>query len=323
MIGMHWKRCGDLVIHLGVYRLMSKRLLIAGGTGFIGRNLTLRAVKEKYSVTVLSLNTPVAERNIEGVEYLQADITDLSELQKQLQGLHFEYVVNLSGNIDHCGFLKGGRTVIDAHFVGVQNLLQVIDWDKLKRFVQIGSSDEYGNLPAPQSEEMREEPISPYSLAKLASTQLLQMLYRTENFPVVILRLFLVYGPGQGDKRFLPQIIKGCLSNARFPTSAGEQLRDFCYIDDITEGVLRVLLNYKVNGEVINLASGSPIAIREVVEQVKKIVSQGFPEFGKVTYRIALYADTSKAKKLLEWNPSTTIELGIEKTVDSYRSEVI
>ena len=86
MIGMHWKRCGDLVIHLGVYRLMSKRLLIAGGTGFIGRNLTLRAVKEKYSVTVLSLNTPVAERNIEGVEYLQADITDLSELQKQLQG---------------------------------------------------------------------------------------------------------------------------------------------------------------------------------------------------------------------------------------------
>ena len=302
---------------------MLKRLLIAGGTGFIGRNLALSAVKDKYSVTVLSLNIPVVEKKIEGVEYLQADITNLSELQKQLQGLHFEYVVNLSGYIDHRGFLEGGRAVIDAHFVGVQNLLQVIDWDKLKRFVQIGSSDEYGNLLAPQSEEMREEPISPYSLGKIASTQLLQMLYRTEKLPAVILRLFLVYGPGQDNKRFLPQIIKGCLFNARFPVSAGEQLRDFCYIDDITEGIMRALVNDKVNGEVINLASGNPVEIREVVKQVQKTVGQGDPEFGEIPYRVgenmALYADRSKAKELLGWSSSVTLEEGIEKTVDNYR----
>jgi len=306
---------------------MLKRLLIAGGTGFIGRNLALSAVKDKYSVTVLSLNIPVVEKKIEGVEYLQADITNLSELQKQLQGLHFEYVVNLSGYIDHRGFLEGGRAVIDAHFVGVQNLLQVIDWDKLKRFVQIGSSDEYGNLLAPQSEEMREEPISPYSLGKIASTQLLQMLYRTEKLPAVILRLFLVYGPGQDNKRFLPQIIKGCLFNARFPVSAGEQLRDFCYIDDITEGIMRALVNDKVNGEVINLASGNPVEIREVVKQVQKTVGQGDPEFGKISYRVgenmSLYADISKANMLLEWSSSVTLEQGIEKTVNYYRKEIL
>jgi len=305
--------------------MLKRRLLITGGTGFIGRNLALSAVKEGYSVTVLSLNNLSADRKIEGIEYLQVDITDLSELQKQLRGLQFEYVVNLSGYIDHCSFLEGGRSVIDAHFVGLQNLIQVIDWCKLKRFVQIGSSDEYGNLPAPQSEKMREEPISPYSLGKLASTQLLQMLYRTENFPAVTLRLFLVYGPGQGDERFLPQIIKGCLSDSHFPTSAGEQLRDFCYIDDITEGIMRALVNDKVNGEVINMASGIPITIREVVEQVQKTVRQGKPEFGIINYRIgenmALYADSSKAEKILGWRSSVTLEQGIKETVNSYRSE--
>jgi nucleoside-diphosphate-sugar epimerase len=306
--------------------MVPDRLLIVGGTGFIGRNLALKAAKQGYSTTVLSLNTP-AVLKVEEVEYLQADITDLSELQKKLTGLKYEYVVNLSGYIDHCFFLEGGRSVIDAHFVGVQNLLQVIDWDELRRFVQIGSSDEYGNLSAPQNEKMREEPISPYSLGKLACTQFLQMLYRTEKLPTVTLRLFLVYGPGQDYNRFLPHIIKGCLSNTIFPTSAGEQLRDFCYIDDITDGIMKALMNDSVNGEVINLASGSPIAIRDVVEKVQKVVGHGFPEYGKIPYRIgenmALYANISKAIEVLGCNSLIAIDQGILKTVDYYREKEV
>jgi len=300
---------------------VSERLLIVGGTGFIGNNLALSAVKGGISTTVLSLNCPVAERKIKGIEYLQADVTHLSQLQKQLKNLKFDYVVNLSGYIEHCSFLEGGRNIIDTHFIGVQNLIQVIDWYELKRFVQIGSSDEYGNLPAPQSEEMREGPISSYSLGKLASTQLLQMLYRTVKLPAVTLRLFLVYGPGQDEKRFLPQIIKGCLSDNNFPTSAGLQLRDFCYIDDVIDGILTVLTNDKVNGEVINLASGTPVAIREVVEQVQKTVGKGSPEFGEIPYRVGenmeLYANVSKAKELLDWEAKVSLESGIEKTVCS------
>ena len=310
-------------IPLGVTSSVSERLLIVGGTGFIGRNLALNAVIEGYSTTVLSLNTPDAEQKIERVEYLQADITHFFELQKQLKYLKFEYVVNLSGYIDHCGFLEGGRNIIDTHFIGVQNLLQVLDWDNLKRFVQIGSSDEYGNLPAPQSERMREEPISPYSLGKLASSQLLQMLYRTEKLPAVTLRLFLVYGPGQDNRRFLPQIIKGCLANNSFPVSAGYQLRDFCYVNDIIGGILCTFTNDKVNGEIINLASGEAVSIREVIEKVQGIVGEGCPEFGRVPYRIgenmSLYADISKRNLLLDWVPSITLSKGIEKTIEYYK----
>jgi nucleoside-diphosphate-sugar epimerase len=300
----------------------NNKLLIIGGTGFIGRNLTINAVKLGYQTHVLSLHEPSTEKKINGADYIQADITDFLNLQLKLHNTNYDYVVNLSGYIDHCKYRDGGQKVIAAHFDGVQNLLRVLDWDNLKRFIQIGSSDEYGNLPAPQDEEMCESPISPYSFGKVASSQLLQMLSRTEGFPAVILRLFLVYGPGQDNKRFLPQIIQGCLSGKSFPTSSGEQLRDICYIDDITRGILMALINENVNGEVINLASGNPIAIREVIELVKNIVVQGNPLFGKIPYRtgenMALYANVTKAKNILNWESEVDVNNGLLKTINYY-----
>ena len=182
---------------------MAERLLITGGNGFIGSHLACHALKAGLEITVLSLHPPSDDRRLDGVTYLQADLTDRVQLQERLPLTTYDYVVNLSGYINHSSFLQEGRGVIDTHFVGVENLLQELDWNVLKCFVQIGSSDEYGDLPAPQSEAMRENPISPYSLGKVATTQLLQMLSRTEGFSAVILRLFLVYGPEQDEKRFL------------------------------------------------------------------------------------------------------------------------
>lgn len=298
-------------------------LLIIGGTGFIGRKLAQYAVKQGYKTIVLSLNPPLLEKTIKNVEYLQANIVNIRDLQEKITN-SVDYVVNLSGYIDHSRFLDDGNIVIDAHFGGVQNLLQALDWGRLKRFVQIGSSDEYGGSTAPQHEDLRESPISSYALGKVASTQLLQMLAKTENFPAVIFRLFLVYGPGQDSERFLPQVIKGCLSGDKFATSLGGQLRDFCYIDDVVNGILMALDNDKVNGEVINLASGKMVSIRTMIENVRDSIGKGKPEFGIVPYRVGenmeLYADISKAKRLLGWKPATTLENGLKKTIDYYKT---
>jgi len=306
---------------------MAEKLLILGGTGFIGSNLSHKAIENDFNTTVLSLNFPTKDKQVKGVKYLQADISNLDQLRESLSSYKFDYIVNLAGYIDHSLFLNGGRQIINTHFDGVQNLLQVLDWNYIKRFVQIGSSDEYGDQIAPQSEDVRESPISPYSSGKLFSTQLLQMLYRTEELPVVILRLFLVYGPGQNNKRFLPQIIEGCLLDSSFPASAGEQLRDFCYVDDISRGIIMSLKNDDVKGQVVNLASGKSISIREVVELVRNIVGHGNPEFGKIPYRVgenmALYADTTKAKKLLNWVPEINIEEGVRRTIFSQDSKSI
>ena len=240
---------------------MRGNLLIVGGSGFIGRNLSIKSLSQDFNTTVISLTKIDFDNEIPTINYIQVDISNVNKLRAQLSKKIFHYVINLSGYIDHSTFLNGGVKVMSTHFGGVQNLLEVLDWSQLRRFVQIGSSDEYGSVPAPQNENIRESPISPYSLAKVSSTNLLQMLYRTEKLPIVVLRLFLVYGEGQKNNRFVPQIIKGCLLDEFFPTSQGEQLRDLCHVDDITDGILSVLDNDKVNGEIINLASGVPVSL--------------------------------------------------------------
>jgi len=298
-------------------------MLVIGGTGFIGHHLLKTAKNKCWQTTSVSLNSPTEERFVDDVRYLHFDMTDCDLVKKYLDE-DFDYVVNLGGYIDHQLFREGGRDLIETHFTALQNLLEFLPRQNLKLFVQIGSSDEYGNAPAPQNEELREQPISPYSLAKVASTHFLQMLHRTENFPAVILRLFLTYGPGQDEGRFLPLIIRGCLDNNEFSTSAGEQLRDFCYVEDTVQAILLALITNKAVGEVINVASGEPVSILTMIDKVCKFTSYGKPQYGEVPYRngenMALYANVEKAEKYLQWKPKTKLDQGLQETIDWYKN---
>lgn len=293
------------------------RLLVVGGNGFIGRHIVTHAQRLGWQVTTLGLSSASS---------LVVDITDHDALQKILGNTRFEYVVNCGGYIDHTLFFKGGKKVFDVHFSGVVNLVEALDRDTLRIFVNMGSSDEYGGAPAPQAETQRELPISPYSLGKTAATHFLQMLHRTEKFPATTLRLFLTYGPGQETRRFLPQIIQGCLEDKSFPTSAGEQLRDFCFVQDVVEAVFAALHTPAAQGEVINIASGQAVSIRHMIEMVCRLIGKGRPRFGEVAYRagenMALYADVSKAKRILQWQPQISLETGLHQTVQSIRDQL-
>jgi nucleoside-diphosphate-sugar epimerase len=294
-------------------------LLVIGGTGFIGHHLLRSSHQRDWKMTSVSLNPPPKERFVDDVCYLNFDMTDRSLVKKYLDK-DYDYVVNLGGYINHELFKDGGRNLIDTHFTTIQNLVEVLPRSKLKRFVQIGSSDEYGNAPTPQNEKMREQPISPYSLAKVASTHFLQMLNRTENFPAITLRLFLTYGPGQDKNRFLPQVIRGCLDDATFPTSAGEQLRDFCYVDDTVRAIMQALKLPEATGQVINVASGNAVSIRTMIDKIRIYIGDGKPKYGEVPYRagenMTLYANVKKAERLLQWKTTTSLDDGIQKTID-------
>lgn len=301
--------------------MIDNRLLVIGGTGFIGRHLCIEAQKRGYIVTCLSLNKP--KDPVQGIRYITGNISCLPIAEEFKEGLKFEYVINTAGYIDHSGFWSGGRKVIDAHLAGTINLVYLCDRTILKKFIQIGSSDEYGISPAPQSEDKREEPISPYSFAKTASIHLLQMLWRSEQFPAVALRLFLVYGPEQGKKRFLPQLILGCIHNTAFPVSKGMQLRDFCYVDDVVNAILMTLESSTVCGEVINIASGTPIKIREMIKRIRNLIGTGEPLFGQIPSRsgesMMLYANIEKAKLLMNWEPRISLDEGLKKTIEWYK----
>ncbi len=303
-------------------KMTQPKILIVGGHGFIGKHVAAHALRLGWDVTSLSLQH---RQNNGDLKTISADITKFNELEQALHQKKFDYVINCGGYIHHALFSQGGLSSLESHFIGVVNLTQILDRSTLRAFINLGSSDEYGNNPAPQDESQREAPLSPYSLGKTASTHFLQMLHRTENFPAITLRLFLTYGPGQNDERFLPQIIKGCLQDRSFPTSAGEQLRDFCFIKDTVDALFIALDKPAAHGEVINIASGQAVSIRHMIETVRNLIGQGQPQFGKIPYRTgenkALYANISKAYALLGWQPSTSLTEGLQQTINYYRQD--
>jgi nucleoside-diphosphate-sugar epimerase len=307
-----------MMLHGNNY-LTKESLLVIGGTGFIGTFVAKEAVQRGFNVSVVFNKNYSLVRKIENIDYIKVDITNKNALRSKLKNIHFDHVINLSGYVDHGNYFDSGDKIIETHFQGVKNLVNTLDKQSLKSFVQIGSSDEYGLNSAPQIETQRELPISSYAFAKSASSHFLQMLYRTENLPLVVLRPFLVYGPGQDKNRFLPQVIEGCLSNLKFPVSEGAQLRDFCYITDIVDAILSSVGNKKAYGEVINIASGRAISIKDIVVMVRKIIGKGDPTFGEIKYRpgenMNLYANISKAKKILNWTPQVSLEKGLEITI--------
>lgn len=305
---------------------VSDKILIVGGTGFIGRHLVERCLKETPFVTCVGFKARDKKSPfMQDIEYIQTDITNKVELQSALFGRNFDYVFNLGGYIDHSHYFNGGRQMIETHFVGLMNLIDCIDRTKLKGFVQIGSSDEYGNAPAPQGESIRERPIAPYSFAKTAASHFVETLYRTQGFPGVVIRLFLIYGPGQDGKRFLPQIIKAFLKDESVETTEGMQLRDFCYIEDGIEGIVKAAVTNNAKGKIINVASGMPITIRGMIEKTVAIVGKGKPVFGARPYRkgesMELYADISLAKSLFDWEPCVGLDDGLKRTIDYYKKE--
>ena len=202
------------------------KILVIGGSGFIGAAIVSRAISMGWEVDSLGLTLPDMEKRESSVNYLSANITKPEDL-KILTTKKYQYIVNTGGYIDHSLFFDGGDQVLGAHFDGLLNIVKSIDRSKLIRFINIGSSDEYGDVIAPQSESVRERPISPYSAAKVAAAHFLQMLYKTDGFPGVSLRLFLCYGPGQDRKRLSTQsslFLRTKMQRVKFSTSPRERL---------------------------------------------------------------------------------------------------
>ena len=122
----------------------------------------------------------------------------------------------------------------------------------------------------------------------------------------------------------MPQIIRGCLSDVEFPTSEGQQLRDFCFVSDIVRAILRALESKVAEGQVFNVASGVPVTIRAIIDEVCHIVGMGRPQYGKVSYRpgenMALYADIRKTQEVLGWSPGVNLSEGLSRTISWLRS---
>jgi nucleoside-diphosphate-sugar epimerase len=248
------------------------------------------------------------------------DITKKKSLKKSIRK-NFDYVVNLGGYVDH----SNKKKTFDSHYTGCKNLAEIFIKKMPVAFLQMGSSIEYGKIKSPQKENARCNPKSIksiYGKAKLLSSMYLINLFKKKNFPSTILRLYLAYGPRQDINRFIPIIIKNCIKNKKFNCSEGNQYRDFVHVDDVVNAILKSLINKNARGQIINVGSGKPRRIRNIIKHIKKILKGGYPQFGKIKLRkdeiLKLYPNIKKAKNELNWKPKISFDQGLKSTIKFY-----
>ena len=297
-----------------------KNLLVVGGTGFIGRHLAKEGIRRGFVVSILSRKRPL-KRNIiknKKVKYILCDLKNYERLKKKIN-IKYDYVINASGYGNHPNLNETGKKLFINHFLSLVNLTRVLIKKRPLKFVHFGSSMEYGKQKAPQRENFATRAYTAYGLSKLSCTNFLLNISKQENFPLTILRLFQVYGPKQKEDKIIPYVIKKCLKNEIFTTTKGSQYRDFCHIDDVVKASFQTLQNKKSNGEIINIGSGVPIRIIDLVNKIKKKINKGKHKISKLeknkNLNMDVVADISKAKKILKWRPKIDLESGLNKII--------
>lgn len=185
-------------------------------------------------------------------------------------------------------------------------------------FIQIGSSLEYGKIKSPHKENFKCKPISYYGKAKYLATQYLKK--NTNKY--IILRPYQIYGPNQKKDRLIPITIDSCLKNKSFGCTDGSQFRDFLFVDDFSDLILKILKSKKIFSGIYNIGSGKPYQIKNLINLIQKKIKKGKPIFGKLKMRkeemVFTYPNIKKIKKFYKWKPKININNGLNKTIKFY-----
>ena len=166
--------------------------------------------------------------------------------------------------------------------------------------------------------------LSSYSNSKLKTTKYLFKKFKKDKFPFLVIRPYLVYGPGQDFNRIIPIIIRAALNDQEFECTDGKQKRDFLYIDDLVNGIIKSL-KIKNKAEIINIGYGKPYSIKYVINKIITFIGKGKPLYGLKKLRhdenLISYPKIDKAKKILNWRPKIEFKKGIMNTIKYYKNE--
>jgi nucleoside-diphosphate-sugar epimerase len=303
--------------------------LVTGGAGFIGSHLSEELVRQGERVRVVdSFITGKRDnlKHIPGVELIEGDLADLAVAQRAVAGvdyvLHQAAIPSVPRSVQDP--ITSNRANIDASL----NVLVAARDAGVRRLVYAGSSSAYGDTPTlPKVETMGTAPLSPYALQKLVAEQYCQMFTRLYGLETVTIRYFNVFGPRQDPSSPYSGVISlfiRALVEGRQPTiyGDGEQTRDFTYVANVVDGVLRACTASGASGEVINVATGGRISLNQLFNALKGLTGADVnpiyaePRAGDVRDS---QADISKARRLLGYQPLVALDQGLEQTVAWFR----
>jgi len=314
--------------HLNKYK--GKNVLITGGAGCIGSNLTKALIKlEAAKIMVLDdlsssqkWNVPLAPN----VVFIEGTILN-EEVLKRVFSEKPDFVFHLAAHFANQNSVDNPETDLVVNGLGTLKLLQYAYLAQVEKFVFASSGcSVYGSkAPLPLKEDFVSIRLdSPYQITKLLGELYCNYFYDFYSLPVVICRFFNAYGPGEIPGRYrnvIPNFIWWALHNRRLPImGTGKETRDFAFVEDIVEGTLRAGVTPKAVGDAINLASETETRVIDIANTVNKLTGNSngveFVEkrnWDKITRR---RASIEKARKIIGYNPKTEMKAGIKKTFD-------
>jgi UDP-N-acetylglucosamine/UDP-N-acetyl-alpha-D-glucosaminouronate 4-epimerase len=304
--------------------------LVTGGAGFIGSHLTEELVRRGARVRVVDSLTTGKRQNlahVPGVEFIEGDLAELAVATRAVDGmdyvLHQAAIPSVPRSVQDP--ITSNRANIDASL----NVLVAARDALVKRVVYAGSSSAYGNSPTlPKVETMPTAPLSPYALQKLVAEQYCQMFTQLYGLETVTIRYFNVFGPRQDPSSPYSGVISlfiSALCEGRRPTiyGDGQHTRDFTYVANVVDGVLRACEAKGASGEVINVATSGRVSLNQLFQTIRDLIGAQVepiyadPRPGDVRDS---QADIGKARRLLGYEPKVSFDEGLKKTVDWYRA---
>jgi nucleoside-diphosphate-sugar epimerase len=286
--------------------MQKTRLLLTGATGFLGSRFLNKIDRNRFDVSKLSV-----------------DLTHPDEITRAVSSLLPEIVVHAGALVDLSRDFSIGKKCLEVNTLGTMNLLEAVKNAAHIRFIYVSTEEVYGNGPIPFTETQPVDPPSPYAISKVAGEHLCLWYAKEYGFSTVVARLGTFYGPEQPMKKYFAQTILHALKNEPIPLNSGKKKRDYVYVDDAIECMMR-LLDIKEN-VVLNIAGGVSFSLHEIVQRIIRLTkSTSEVQIGaiddRITERDEWLADIGLAKQLVGWTPTTSLDEGLKTTVEYFRS---
>ena len=303
--------------------LKDKKILVTGGAGFIGSEVVSQLIKKNAMVTVLdnfsSGKKQYLPKNNKKLKIIKGDITDEKIVKRAVKDQ--ESVIHLAALPFIPDSFYYPADFFNVNTTGSVNLLwKSIQSNSVDRFIHISTSEVYGSAQfVPMDENHPTAPHSTYAVSKLAGDRVAFTLHKENGFPVVIIRPFNSYGPNYTQPYIIPEIMNQLLNGTKeLMLGNVDATRDFTYVSDTADAIIRSLSSKKAVGEIINVGSGNEISIRDLALKISKIAKIKtkirYDESRERPYDVnRLISNNKKAKTILDWTPKITMDQGLKK----------
>jgi NAD dependent epimerase/dehydratase len=308
-----------------------RRVLVTGAGGFIGSHLAEALASSDASVRAFVRYTSrgdygwldsVDPEVLEEIEVFRGDLANPEAAAGAVAGC--EVVFHLGALIPIPYSYLHPREFVSANVEGTLNVLEAARSAEVPRIVHTSSSEVYGTAQmVPIHEDHPLRPQSPYAATKVAADQIALSYQRSFGLPVVVGRPFNTFGPRQSARAVIPTIVSQALARDVIELGATTTTRDFLYVGDTARGLMACGTADGVEGETINLGTGSEVSIAELATRILRLLDRDVPvELDEARLRPPeseverLVADPTKAKRLLGWEPEVTLDEGLQRTID-------